>query len=93
MRKPRNYIEARDRIANRIPFHVSSITADYRTYGTGYLDNEWRERYYAENPEYVVLSYSTPIAWYSADHGWTLVTQRFSQTTGRHQSHVRIAVS
>lgn len=35
--------------------------------------------------EYIVWSYSTPIAWWSQRYGWHKVRQTFSVTTGRHQ--------
>ena len=34
---------------------------------------------------YVVLSYSTPIAWWTEDRGWYKVAGKFSVTTSRHQ--------
>jgi hypothetical protein len=38
--------------------------------------------------EYVVWSYSTPIAWWSEMYGWHLVRQTFSVTTSRHQGRL-----
>lgn len=42
--------------------------------------------------DYVVWSYSTPIAWHwtAADgtEGWHVVAQRFSPTTSKHQSNL-----
>lgn len=35
--------------------------------------------------EYVVYSYSTPIAWWTPTNGWHRVSQRFSRTTSAHQ--------
>lgn len=42
--------------------------------------------------DYVVLSYSTPIAWHMPGIGWTYVDRDFSPTTGRHQYAVRAAL-
>lgn len=42
--------------------------------------------------DYVVSSYATPIAWHSGTYGWHVVDQRFSATTSRHQSIVRLAL-
>lgn len=41
--------------------------------------------------DFVVYSYGTPIAWHY-DNGWYLVEQKFSSSTGRHQSTVRNAL-
>lgn len=38
--------------------------------------------------DYVVFSYATPIAWHSVKHGWHKVAQKFSPTTGKHQSNL-----
>ena len=40
---------------------------------------------------YVVTSYATPIAWRTTN-GWHVVDQRFSVTTSRHQSQVRLGL-
>lgn len=37
---------------------------------------------------YVVMSYATPIAWFSTEYGWHVVTQKFSLTTTKHQSNL-----
>ena len=42
--------------------------------------------------EYAVYSYGTPIAWHTSQ-GWYIVSQKFSQTTSKHQNAVRRAVS
>lgn len=43
--------------------------------------------------DYVVWSYSTPIAWHwtnerSGESGWHVVAQKFSSTTSKHQSNL-----
>lgn len=38
--------------------------------------------------DYVVWSYSTPIAWWSEEFGWHRVGQTFSVTTSKHQSNL-----
>lgn len=38
--------------------------------------------------DYVVLSYSTPIAWHRVDGTWHVVDQKFSPTTGKHQGNL-----
>jgi hypothetical protein len=63
---------------------------DYRTYGQ--LDSNHILILEKENPDYIVYSYSTPIAWHGT-HGWHIPAIRYSQTTSRHQSIVRRAIS
>lgn len=45
----------------------------------------WTERYYREKPSYIVFSYSTPIAWWSENHGWSRPDVFYSMTTSKHQ--------
>ena len=52
------------------------------------------------NADFTVYSYNTPIAWRQPQHdiedspvGWTVPTQRHSNSTNRHQSAVRRALS
>jgi hypothetical protein len=55
--------------------------------GSGHLNAEEQKRFYAESSSirYIVWSYATPIAWWSEEHGWRIVDQRFSVTTSKHQ--------
>lgn len=48
--------------------------------------------YMHKGPVFVVLSYATPIAMFSPDHGWTVPSVRYSATTTNHQSAVRCAL-
>lgn len=41
---------------------------------------------------YVVYSYGTPIAWRGLE-GWYVVSQKFSQTTSKHQNLTRRAIA
>ena len=54
--------------------------------------NTFHEHNNAFQIDYVVLSYSTPIAWHSPKFGWHVVEQKFSTTTSAQQSIVRQAV-
>lgn len=38
--------------------------------------------------DYVVWSYSTPIAWHRVDGTWHIVTEKFSRTTTKHQGNL-----
>jgi len=42
--------------------------------------------------DYVVFSYSTPIAWHGPT-GWTVTAARYSVTTSKHIGKIRTAVS
>ncbi len=58
---------------------------------TGDLRGDALLRYqedWAKNIEYVVMSYRTPIAWWTREGGWVRVSGTFSLTTTRHQSLV-----
>lgn len=90
-----NQKEAMERISARQPFEASSLSGRYYNYtpGAGRLGAEY-DRLLADFKEgaYVVLSYSTPIAWYGAN-GWYIVEQKFSSTTSKQQTYVRRAVT
>lgn len=82
-------------IRDRVPFKTyGSFSGEWHTYGTGRLDSHECDRYYAEvatagiGEAYVVYSYATPIAWWTPEHGWHKVTQRFSVTTSKHQGRL-----
>lgn len=66
---------------------LSGRNITHRPWG-GHLPQGWVDRLTEENPTYVVESYSTPIAWWSEDHGWTFPAVRYSVTTSRHQGQV-----
>ena len=75
-------------VARREPFTGSNLRGGSRGLaGFGRLPGAWRERYRADQPDYVVWSYATPIAWHG-QNGWTVPPVRYSQTTLRHLSHV-----
>lgn len=59
----------------------------------GYLPREYRDEFYAANMDYVVYSYSTPIAWHVPGEGWTVPDVKYSRTTSRHQGIVRRAIA
>jgi hypothetical protein len=52
----------------------------------------WVEDLHAKEIRYVVYSYSTPIAWFTARGEWVVPAEKHSATTSRHQSIVRMAV-
>jgi len=88
-----NQTQARDAILARVNFTASALSgAAGKRYETGRLNIDERATYAAADIDYTVLSYGTPIAWHTAD-GWYIVGQKFSQTTSRHQSQVRRALT
>lgn len=69
--------------------HVGMASGSSRLSGSD-LD-EWRDNYWRTDRKgiaYVVVSYSTPIAWVRRDGTEYKVVQRFSVTTSRHQSRL-----
>ena len=58
-----------------------------RLYGVG-----WREMIRHDEPDYVIWSYATPIAWHGK-RGWIIPDVRYSVTTSKHQSAARVALS
>ena len=46
-----------------------------------------------ESGTYVVYSYAVEIARWTAADGWTVNDKRYSATTSRHQTQVRLALS
>jgi hypothetical protein len=79
-------------LTNRKPFHSASAMSGGDRDGFGRLPYDERDRYCDDDPEYVVFSYATPIAWYGPKNGWTIPDVKYSVTTTRHQSIVRMAV-
>lgn len=82
----RQYIDA------RIPFQtygaLMAISRSANAVGkrlpfTGQLPSQYIES--AEKASYVVYSYSTPIAWWSEESGWTRPEVKYSRTTSVHQ--------
>lgn len=89
--------DAGEFIVEREPFDThggmsAGQTAVLGSIFAGRLPARWREVLRGERPTYVVTSYSTPIAWWSLTHGWTVPAVRYSVTTSRHQGIVRAAV-
>lgn len=42
--------------------------------------------------DYVIYSYSTPIAWLRGDGEWAMPAADYSATTGRHKATIRAAI-
>ena len=76
-------------VARREPFTGSNLTGGSRgTVGSfGRLPGEWRDRFCEDQPDYIVWSYATPIAWHGRQ-GWIVPPVKYSPTTSKHVSHV-----
>lgn len=87
---------ARKKIIDQHPFQ--SNTGNFHgAWGgngtTGWLPEPWKSKFVTRAKEaYVVYSYNTPIAWWDAATGWVIPDVKYSPTTSRHQSIVRLAV-
>jgi hypothetical protein len=94
-----NQRDAEHYIATRQEFKASALTGKYKNYTpeTGRLNETDGLKLGGVMNEnggaYVVYSYGTPIAWFSLLEGWYVVSQKFSQTTSKHQNLVRRAVA
>lgn len=87
--------EAGELIKQHKPFRASAMRAHLttsRTLAPGYLPAEWLQAYIRDRPTYVVISYDTPIAWWSDERGWVIPNVFYSHTTSKHQTIVRRAV-
>lgn len=64
----------------------------------GRLATEWALVLGQDEPDYVLYSYNTPIAWHVPDDGddggerWVVPEVKYSTTTSRHQTIVRTAL-
>ena len=74
-------------VARREPFTGSNLRGGSRGLGGfGLLPLHWRGVYATDQPDYVVWSYATPIAWHGR-RGWVVPPVRYSRTTIRHKQH------
>lgn len=87
-----NQKNAGEHILNRKAFKASNFSGGGSSAGLGRLPETESATFKEHNPEYVVSSYQTPIAWYSKDAGWHVSKTKYSSSTSRHQSVVRRAV-
>lgn len=69
----------------------NDVSPDYLP-STGKLPDEWAILFRAEKPTYIVISYLTPIAWWSPTLGWSVPDVEYSKTTTKHQNAVRAAL-
>lgn len=75
---------------------TDAYRADFGRYGAPYrgsLAKVWARwldsRFKAGAISQVIYSYSTPIAWFDVQYGWTIPAESYSTTTsGKHQTHL-----
>jgi hypothetical protein len=81
-------------IATRQEFTASALSGTRDIMSAGRLDSVEAMRYDSvkNSIDYVVYSYSTPIAWHTSE-GWYVVEQKFSPTTSKHQTYTRRAIA
>lgn len=87
----RDVLASREAFETGGAFHGGPV-GDSESYGLGRLPREYVTRLQANRPDYVIYSYSTPIAWHDAD-GWTVPHEHYSVTTSRHQGMASVAIS
>jgi hypothetical protein len=89
--------KAGDLIVDRVAFTGNNlygvvIAPNEYAYDFGRLPQEFRDQLELDRPDFIVYSYSTPIAWHS-NSGWFMPNCKYSTTTSKHQNYVRKAVA
>jgi hypothetical protein len=89
--------KAPEYIQNRINFTASNFsgflgTFQHAKYATGRLPSDVVLQMELDEPDYIIYSYGTPIAWHGK-FGWSVPAIKYSSTTSRHQSIVRGALA
>lgn len=94
MRYISNHSSAERFIAAREPFNGNSMSGSTTPgYVVGRLSRDWQTVYYAtaNQIDYVVFSFSTPIAWHLKNGLWIIPSTTYSGYTSRHQHYARMA--
>ena len=89
--------KAGDLIADRVGFTGNNLYGVVTTFNSviyeyGRLPQEFRDQLKLDQPDFIVYSYGTPIAWHS-DKGWFIPDAKYSVTTSKHQGYVRRAIA
>lgn len=85
-------------VARREDFRANSSSGHNATRApsTGYLPQEWREILRNHETDglvsYVVLSYSTPVAWVLTDGTAVVPAVKYSVTTSKAQGSIRVGL-
>lgn len=99
IRSPKTIAKIDNGISARTPFKATTSLkgVDY-VVDHGWLQyfpealQTYREQTRTAESVFVVVSFYTPIAWYTPEHGWTVPRVKHSQITSRHQSLVGSAI-
>lgn len=85
------YALARE-LSDRSEWHMGEMhgTRDVQ-WRWGRLPIEYRDS--VKTADYVVYSFSTPIAWHTPDGEWHVPDVKYSQTTTKHQGKISVALS
>lgn len=92
MRYTSNHSSAVRFIAARKPFTGNSMYgATTPGYSVGRLSRDWQTVYFAtaNQIDYVVYSFATPIAWHLRNGLWIIPSTTYSGYTSRHQAYAR----
>lgn len=69
---------------------ASNLSATTGRCSTGQMPDRWAEVYRHDMPTYTVMSYETPIAWYSGERScWVIPAVKYSVTTSKAQGIIR----
>lgn len=93
MRYISNHTSAREFISARREFNGSSMSGRKTPTGdVGRLPGNWRDVYYqtAGRIDYIIYSFSTPIAWHTNDGLWIIPSVTYSSYSSRHQHYARM---
>lgn len=90
-------VNTKNAIRTLKPFRSNgALSAETYASSMGVMPDSEREKFYADANavDYIVYSYSTPIAYHnSITDEWTVPEVKYSVTTSRHQSVVRHALA
>lgn len=82
-------------VGDRVPFkthgHFHGEVNESPYPYTGRLDRDLAQILIEDAPDYIVFSYSTPIAWHGK-RGWVMPAHKYSVTTSTHQGRIRDAL-
>lgn len=93
MRYVSNHTSAREFISAREEFNGSSMRGRKNPTGEiGRLPGAWRDVYYhtANDIDYIVYSFATPIAWHTTKGLWLIPAVTYSGYTSKHQHYARM---
>jgi hypothetical protein len=67
------------------------VNVNYGAWGSGRLPAEYRASF--DRCTYIVLSYNTPIAWFTPGEGWVTPAVKYSVTTSKQQGRIFTAIN